>query len=108
MKVFKISTALQLLYCLACLVLALWMPLYSAYYTTDFGRICLKVGGVLFLISGFNPMGLICSAVNLVVFCSTDLKKSKKALAWVITAPILIVLCWVLAITSYISHTGGV
>ena len=80
MKVFKISTALQLLYCLACLVLALWMPLYSAYYTTDFGRICLKVGGVLFFDFRLQPDGVNMLGGKLGGVLLHRFKKIKKGL----------------------------
>ena len=108
MKVFKISTVVQRLYCLGCLIVVACMPLYTAYYTTAFGEVCFSMGQFFALLSTFNPMGLIGAIINFIVYFNTELRQSKKAFIWVIASPILIVLCWVLAVSFFVHHSGGV
>ena len=108
MKLFKIGTTLQLIYCFGCLGVVICMPLYSAFYTTAFGEICFRIGEILTLVSTFNPMGLIGTIINFIKCFSTDLKKSKKILIWTIISPILIVLFWTLAVCFFVNHSGGV
>ncbi len=108
MKIFKVGTILQLLYCFLCLIVVICMPLYTAFYTTHFGEVCFKIGAVLTFVSTFNPIGLIGTIMNIVACCTSSLKKSKKVLTWVIVSPILIVLCWVVAVCFFVHHSGGV
>ena len=108
MKLFKAGTILQLIYCLLCLIVIICMPLYTAFYTTQFGEVCFKIGAVLTFVSTFNPLGLIGTIMNIVSCCTSDLKKSKKALIWVIVSPVLIVLFWVVAVCFFVHHSGGV
>ena len=108
MKLFKAGTILQLIYCLLCLIVIICMHLYTAFYPTQFGEFCFKIGAVLTFVSTFNPLGLIGTIMNIVAYCTSDLKKSKKALIWVIASPVLIVLCWVVAVCFFVHHSGGV
>ena len=108
MKLFKAGTILQLIYCLLCLIVIICMPLYTAFYPTQFGEFCFKIGAVLTFVSTFNPLGLIGTIMNIVAYCTSDLKKSKKALIWAIVSPVLIVLCWVVAVCFFVHHSGGV
>ena len=108
MKLFKVGTILQLIYCFCCLLVVICMPLYTAFYTTTFGEICFRIGAILTLGSTFNPMGLIGTIINFIACFSSDLKKSKKILIWTIISPALIVLFWVLAVCFFVHHSGGV
>ena len=108
MKLFKAGTLLQLIYCVPCIIVIICMSLYTAFYTAQFGEFCLKIGAVLTVVSTFNPLGLIGTIMNIVSCCTSDLKKSKKALIWVIISPVLIVLCWVVAVCFFVYHSGGV
>jgi len=108
MKLFKVGTALQMIYCFCCLLVAICMPLYTAFYTTTFGKICFRIGEILTLVSTFNPMGLIGTIINFIACFSSDLKKSKKILIWTIISPALIVLFWLLAVCFFVHHSGGV
>ena len=108
MKVFKISVLVQLLYCLGCLIVVICMPLYTAFYPTAFGDICFKIGAVFNAISMANPLGFVGNVCAYIVFFTTDMKKSNKALAWIIVSPFLMVLCWYLSITFFVKHSGGV
>ena len=80
MKLFKVGTILQLIYCFCCLLVVICMPLYTAFYTTTFGEICFRIGAILTFVSTFNPMGLIGTIIKFIACFSTDLKKSKKIL----------------------------
>lgn len=84
------------------------MPLYTAFYPTQFGEICFAIGAILTFVSTFIPLGLIGTIVNIVACCISNIKKSKKALIWVIISPALIILCWVIAMYSFVLHSGGV
>ena len=106
--IFKISVLLQLLYCLGCLIVVICMPLYTAFYPTAFGDICFKIGAVFTAISTFNPLGIAGTVCAYIVFFMTDMKKSNKALVWIIVSPLLIALCWYLSITFFVKHSGGV
>ena len=110
MKLFKMGTILQLIYCFCCLLVVICMPLYTAFYTTTFGEICFRIGVILTLGSTFNPMALIGTIINFIACFSSDLKKSKKILIliWTIISPALIVLFWVLAVCFFVHHSGGV
>lgn len=108
LKLFKIGTILQLIYCFCCLVVVICMPLYTAFYNTSFGKICLGIGAILIMISTFNPMGLIETVINLIVCFTSGLKKSKKILIWTIASPALIALSWILAVSFFVKHSGGV
>lgn len=108
MKTFKIATVLQIAYCVGCLIAVACLSLYDAFYPTAFSEICWKIGLPLTLISVLNPMGLVGSVITCVQYVSPTMKKSKKTLAWVIAAPILIVLLWLLAFSFLCYYTGGV
>ena len=108
MKSFKTGTILQLIYCFCRLLVVICMPLYTAFYTTTFGKICFRIGAILTLGSTFNPMGLIGTIINFIACFSSNLKKSKKILIWTIISPALIVLFWVLAVCFFVHHSGGV
>ena len=108
MKLFKVGTILQLIYCFCCLLVVICMPLYTAFYTTTFGEICFRIGEILTFVSTFNPMGLIGTIIIFIACFSSDLKKSKKILIWTIISPALIVLFWVLAVCFFVHHSGGV
>ena len=108
MKLFKSGTILQLIYCSCCLLVVICMPLYTAFYTTTFGKICFRMGAILTFVSTFNPMGLIGTVCNFIACFFSDLKKSKKILIWTIISPAVIVLFWVLAVCFFVYHSGGV
>ena len=108
MKLFKAGTILQLIYCFCCLLVIVCMPIYSAFYMTTFGKICLRIGATLTIFSTLNPMGLIGTVINFVACFSSDLKKSKKILIWTIISPALIVLFWFLAVCFFVQHSGGI
>jgi len=108
MKLFKMGTILQLIYCFCCLLVVICMPLYTAFYPTTFGEICFRIGAILTFVSTFNPMGLIGTIIKFIACFSFDLKKSKKILIWTIISPALIVLFWVLAVCFFVRHSGGV
>ena len=108
MKLFKLGTILQLIYCLLCLIVLICMPLYTVFYTTQFGGICFKIGAFLTFVSTFNPIGLIGTIMNIVGCSSSDLKGSKKAVAWAIASPVLVVACWIVAVCLFVQHSGGV
>jgi hypothetical protein len=84
------------------------MPIYTAFYTTDFGVFCFNVGAILTLVSTFNPIGLIGTIMNFVGCFSTDLKKSKKHLIWTVVSPIVVVCFRLLAVCFFVHHSGGV
>lgn len=108
MKVFKISSITQLLYCLGCVIVMICMPLYTIFFPTAFSMACLDIATTFTLVSTFNPLGLICSVLNIILYFTTELKKSKKALVWIIAAPILMIACWIFAVCSLVYHSGGV
>ena len=111
-KTMRAATFFQILYCIGCCVVLICMPLYTAFYTTDFGIICFRIGAVMNLVSFLNPVGAICAVVNLVSFLSTcresDTKPSVKVLLWVIIGPLLTMLLWYLSVSSFVYHSGGV
>lgn len=108
MKTFKIATALQLVYCMGCLISIFCLLLYDAFYPAAFTEICWQIGLPLTLISILNPMGTIGSVISCVQYCSSVMKKSKRSLALVIAMPILIVLLWVLTFSFLCYYTSGV
>ncbi len=113
-KVFKLSCGIQALYCLGCMVVMVCMPLYSAFYQTEFGMVCFRIGAAMTLISFLNPMGLICTVFNLTLYlamkCTQAVGKQEgwKMLAAVIVGLVLTVLCWYFAIVSFVYYSGGV
>ena len=108
MKLFKAGTIQQIVYCFCCLIVVICMPIYTAFYTTDFGVFCFKVGAILTLVSTFNPIGLLGTIMNFVGCFSTDLKKSTKHLIWTVVSPIVVVCFWLLAVCFFVHHSGGV
>ena len=108
MKLFKTGTALQLIYILCCLTVVLCMPLYTAFYTTGFGMLCLRIGGIFTLICTVVPIGLVGTVLCVIGCFRTSLMRSKKHLAWTVLSSLLTVFSWVLAISSFVYHTGGV
>lgn len=86
----------------------LCMPLYTLLYPTAFSYVCFKIGAVLFVISIFNPIGIIGTVGAYFAFFGTALKNSKKARVWIIVSPFLIALCWYLSIICFVGHSGGV
>lgn len=88
------------------------MPLYTAYYPSDFARVCFEIGVIMTLLSAINPIGIICAVTNLVSYIDhrkdADHKPSSKILLWVIVGPILTTLFWCLSIFFFVSHSGGV
>ena len=108
MKLFKMGTILQIIYLVCCMIVVVCMPLYTAFYTTTFGLLCFRIGAVLTFISTFNPIGLIGTVINIIAYSTSNLKKSKKHLAWTIVSPVLIIISWVLAVCFFVYHSGGV
>lgn len=111
-RMWKISPALQILYCMGCSVVLVCMSLYAAFYTTAFGEICFKMGEVMFLLSALNPIGIICAIGNLVSYLgrrkNSENKPPSGALVWVICGPILTTVFWCLSICAFVHYTGGV
>ena len=108
MKVFKFSVAIQLMYCLGCVIVMICMPLFRAFYPTNFSKICLSIGVFFTVAATFNPLGVLCSVLNIILYFTTELNKSKKVLTWIILAPFLIIICWILAVCFHVYFTGGV
>lgn len=113
-KAMKISFALQLLYCIGCGIVLVCMPLYTLFYPTAFSGICFKVGATMTFVSALKPVGIVCGIINIVSYISerqmanNDQQIKKMSLVWVIMGPILTTLCWLLAILSFVFHSGGV
>ena len=108
MKLFKVGLILQISYCVLCLIAVVCLPLYTLFYPSVFGNICFRIGATLTFISTFNPIGLAGTIMNVCAYFVSDYPKSKKALAWSIAAPILIILSWLAAVCSFVYHSGGV
>ena len=108
MKSFKAGTILQLIYVFCCLSVVICMSLYAAFYTTQFGEICFRIGEFLILVSSFNPIGLIGTIMNFVACFTAKPKKPKKALIWVFASPILVALSYLVAVWFFVYHSGGV
>ena len=108
MKAFKISAVFQLLYCIGCLTTVISIFLYSSFYTTDFGAACFGISAVMNLLSTVIPTGLVATIVNYIAYFNSDLRKSKTALVWLIVAPIMIILSWLLSVSTFVLYTGGV
>lgn len=107
MKKFKISTALLLAYCIGCFVVIVCMLLSHAYYPTAFSNICFKIGAVFFLLTGLNPMGLVCSIINICLYYDIGFPRSKGTFVWLFAAPILATLCWYLSLSFFVSYSGA-
>lgn len=110
-KAMKVSTVLQVIYCIGCAIVLVCMPLYTAFYTTAFGKMCFRIGGTLALLSGINPIGIICAIINGVGYYRnrteiSDEKKKDRIYIWVACGPILTSVLWYLSLCSYIYHSG--
>lgn len=108
MKLFKVGTILQVIYCSCCLIEVACMPLYTAFYTTKFGSICFTIGVIFILVSTFNPIGLIGTILNIIACFHIELKNNKKYLIWTIVSPFIIILSYILACCFFVYHSGGV
>ena len=108
MKRFMVATAIQLLYCVGCIIVMLSMSLYYIFYPTVFSDICFRTGALLTLIFSLNPMGLIATVINYFIGFGSGLHKSKKVLIWLIVSPFIIVLCWFGMIVFFVGFSGGV
>lgn len=108
MKTFKITAAIQIIYCILCLIAIISMSTYSFYYNTDFGKISFKIGEIFTFLSVFNPLGIIGSIMNCVVCFSSNLRKFKKNLLWAIITSIFVSLLWIATIVTFVSCSGGV
>ena len=106
-KLFNAFTLVQLAYCTGCVIVAICMCLYTAFYPVDFADLCFRTG-VVFLLLCTIPWGLCGTAFNIVALCITDLKKSVWAIIWTVAAPISVVLGWFLAVCMFVAHSGGV
>lgn len=110
-KAMKAATALQILYCIGCVIVLVCMPLYTALYPTAFGEVCFRIGGTLALLSAINPMGLICAIINGVGYyrnraALSDERKRNGIYVWVAAGPMLTTLLWYLSICSFVHHSG--
>jgi hypothetical protein len=105
---FKIATALQLIHCAACLTVIICMPLYGAFYTTVFGKICLTIGQILTVSSTLLPVGLVGTIISNIAYSYEGFKQSPKATLWVAASPLLILILWLAAVSFLVSYTGGV
>ncbi len=112
-KIFNVCAILQCLYCLGCIIVMICMPLYTAFYPSEFSDICFGIGAVMNLISFLNPVALICWIIILIAFCiDHKVIRNKKVkivmIIWLVLSPILSVLCWIGSVCSFVAHSGGV
>lgn len=107
-RLFKIGAVFQIIYCLCCLIGAICMPLYSAFYTTTFGEICFKIGATITFISTFNPVGLIGIILSCIGFWGSELKKYAKYTIATIALPLFVPLSWIMAVCFFVHYSGGV
>lgn len=108
MKNFKAGAIIQIVYFLICLIVIICMPIYGVFHDTSLGDIIFRIGDIFFLVATFIPIGLVGTAINIWGSGTSDLKKSKKALVWMIASPIILFISWYLALGSFIYYTGGV
>lgn len=108
MKTFKVGAIIQIIYFLICLIVIICMPIYGVFHDTSLGDIIFRIGDIFFLVATFIPIGLVGTAINIWGSGALDLKKSKKALVWMIASPIILFMSWYLALGSFIYYTGGV
>ena len=107
----RFTTILQLLFCVCCLMVGVFMYLYHLTYKSAFGRICFQIGAVLTIINLLNPIGLICGGIHISDYTSQKRRGALpdgKFLLWVIVGPILTTICWLLSIASFVWGSGGV
>ncbi len=112
-KTFNICGILQCLYYLGCIIVMICMPLYTAFYLSAFSELCVTIGAVMTMVSTFNPVGLLAWICILITFSFDHAvvrsKKIKTAMIiWLVLSPILQLLCWIGAVGSFVTHTGGV
>jgi hypothetical protein len=108
MKLFKLGTIMQIIHCVCCLITIVFMPIYTAFYTTAFGVFCFKTGALLTFTSTIIPIGLIGTIMNYVGCFTTNLKESKKNLIWIFISPVLVITLRLLSIYFFVHHSGGV
>lgn len=107
MKAFKNSIKLQLIYCIICLVVIVCMTLNAIFDGTAFGKACFTFGGVIAILQLANPMAVFGLISSLLFFFLSDVKKSKKALLYLIFSPLVCLFLFALAMSLY-SQRGGV
>lgn len=93
MKLLKIGTTLQMIYCGICLISIVCMLLYAGFSATAFGEGCMKVGTIIVYTLHFNLLGVIGSVMNFIGCYSTELKRQKKYFVWTIVSPVLVIFC---------------
>ena len=112
-RTFNVCAILQCLYFLGCLSVIICMPLYSILYPSVLSEICVYIGAILTAVSTFNPIGLFCFVYMLITYCIDkflikDKKTRIKMVAWLVISPLLNIICWILAVESFVGYTGGV
>ena len=107
MKAFKNSIKLQFIYCIICLVVIVCMTLNAIFDGTAFGKACFTFGGVIAILQLANPMAVFGFISSLLFFILSDVKKSKKALLYLIFSPLVCLFFFALAMSLY-SQRGGV
>lgn len=108
MKLFKASVILQSIYCLGCVIAIAFLLLFRAFYATEVGNFFFKISEFFAITSALNPIGLVGSILGWIAFFTSNLKKSKKALAWIILSPLLVTALWFIEISLFVHLTGGV
>lgn len=97
MKLLKIGTTLQMIYCGLCFVSIVCMLLYAGFPATTFGASCMRAGTIIVFTLRFNLLGLIGTIMNFIGCCSTELKRQKKYFTWTIVSPVVVIFCNMLA-----------
>ena len=111
--IFNVCAILQCSYYLGCIIVMICMPLYTVFYPSLFSEFCVYIGAIFTAISTFNPIGILCFICLLITYCIDnylikDKKTRIKMLVWIIISPLFHILCWMLAVGSFVTHTGGV
>ena len=112
-KTFNVCAILQCLYYLGCIAVMICMPFCTVFYPSVLSEICVYIGAILTAASTFNPIGLLCFICMLITYCIDnylikDKKTRIKMIVWLVISPLLHIVCWILAVVSFVHHTGGV
>lgn len=91
-KLFNAFTLVQLVYCTGAVIALAFLGLEKADITNFLSSVSIALALICCI-----PWGLYGTVFNIVVLCITDIKKSKRAVIWTVAAPILVVLCWLVA-----------
>jgi len=109
LKALKITSILQILFCVCCIASVLCFALDDNYKSD----LLFGFGMILFVNYIINPIGIVAFIINLIMFFVERKRPENRNLigkkwVWIFIWPVVTTVLWLASVVLFVQFTGGV